>query len=283
MRKIIGCLSSIVLLMSVTPAGVVARGASSDKPYLRDRGPGVPLSMFGTFIEKGQFVFYPYVELYVDSDAEYSPSELGYGLDRDFRGEYFAEEYLIFFGYGFTRSLALELEAAVISAEQEKAADDPTMMPSEVSESGLGDVESQIRWMWHRETASRPALFSYGEVVFPFQKKKRLIGTHDWEFKVGTGVMKGFGWGTTTLRAALEYNREESALEIGEIAVEYVKRFSSFLRVYAGVEGTQDEWELITEAQLRFSDHAFLKLNNAFGITSKATDWAPETGVVFTF
>ena len=38
--------------------------------------------------------------------------------------------------------------------------------------------------------------------------------------------------------------------------------------------------ELITEAQLRVTDFIFLKLNNAFGITSKATDWAPEMGIM---
>jgi hypothetical protein len=27
----------------------------------------------------------------------------------------------------------------------------------------------------------------------------------------------------------------------------------------------------------------FLKVNNAFGVTSKATDWAPEIGIVFAF
>lgn len=29
--------------------------------YLRDRGTGVATSMFGTFIEPGQFLFYPFV------------------------------------------------------------------------------------------------------------------------------------------------------------------------------------------------------------------------------
>jgi len=45
----------------------------------------------------------------------------------------------------------------------------------------------------------------------------------------------------------------------------------------------QDEIELITEAQWHVSDRVFLKLNNAFGITPKATDWAPEIGIMFSF
>jgi hypothetical protein len=47
------------------------------------------------------------------------------------------------------------------------------------------------------------------------------------------------------------------------------------------VEGTQDELELITEAQWHITDRIFVKLNNALGITSKATDWAPEIGIMF--
>ena len=55
------------------------------------------------------------------------------------------------------------------------------------------------------------------------------------------------------------------------------------LRVYVGVEGTADEVEAIGELQLFFTPNVFLKLNNAFGVTSKAPDWAPEIGVVFSF
>ena len=69
-------------------------------------------------------------------------------------------------------------------------------------------------------------MFSYFETVFPLQKDKELIGTPDWELKLGTGVTKGFSWGTITLRAAAEYDGAESAVEVGEYAVEYVKRLS---------------------------------------------------------
>jgi hypothetical protein len=50
------------------------------------------------------------------------------------------------------------------------------------------------------------------------------------------------------------------------------------------LEGSQDEGELITEAPWRLlTDEIFLKLNNAFGITPKATAWAPEAGMMFSF
>ena len=69
----------------------------------------------------------------------------------------------------------------------------------------------------------------------------------------------------------------------GEYALEYLKRVSPRLRLFAAVEGSEDEVELITEAQVFLRPNIFLKLNNAFGATSKATGWAPEVGVMFSF
>jgi hypothetical protein len=258
--------------------------AQDDLPYyLQDRGTGVPSSMFGTYIDKGEFIFYPYYEYYYDQDAEYKPQELGYGLEEDFRGRYRAHEGLIFLGYGITERLALELEAAIITATQYKSDSDTSDMLEKIEESGLGDVESQLRWRWTEETMSRPEVFSYYETVFPLQKDKKLIGTQDWELKLGTGVMKGFRWGTMTLRLATEYDASEKKVELGEYALEYLKRVSKLFRFYVGVEGSQDEVEAITDLQFHISPNAFIRINNAFGVTSKATDYAPEVGVLFHF
>jgi len=252
-------------------------------PYLRDRGTGIPTSQFGTYIRKGELLVYPFFEYYRDQDAEYKPSDLGFGLDQDFRGKYRASEGLLFVAYGLTDWLAGELEAAVIDATLETSPDDPSGIPARIHESGLGDVEGQLRARWARESERRPEIFSFFEAVAPLQKDKVLIGTQDWELKLGTGLIKGFSWGTVTLRAEAEYSKEESKLELGEYAVEYLKRLSPAWRLYLAVEGTQDEVELITEAQWHLTDSIFIKFNNAFGLTSKATDWAPEVGVVFSF
>lgn len=269
------------------PVGIaapsVARAQEDTLPaYLRDRGTGIPTSQFGTYIRKGELLVYPFFEYYRDKDAEYKPSDFGFGLDQDFRGRYRASEGLLFLGYGFTDWLAVELEAAVIDATLETSSDDPSGVPAKITESGLGDVEGQLRLRWAKESDRRPEVFSYFEAVAPLQDKV-LIGTADWELKFGAGLIKGFSWGTMTLRAAAEYSKEESKLDVGEYAVEYLKRLSSAWRVYLGVEGTQDEVELITEAQWHITDSIYIKVNNGFGITSKATDWAPEVGVVFSF
>jgi hypothetical protein len=249
----------------------------------RDRGPGVPVSMFATFIERGQLLVYPFLELYRDRNAEYSPAELGYGLDVDFRGKYRATEGLIFIAYGISDRLAIEFEAAVIDARLDTAPEDPTLVPARIEESGLGDVEGQLRWRWTRETDKRPEFFSYFETVFPLQRTRQLTGTRDWEFKLGTGLIRGFTWGTVSVRLAAEYDAAEQVVEAGEFALEYIKRVSPSLRIYAGVEGAQDEIEFIPEVQWSLRHNVVLKLNSAVGITSKATDWAPEVGVLFSF
>lgn len=247
----------------------------------RDRGPGIPTSLFGTYVAAGEFLFYPFFEYYRDHNYEYKPQELGFGLDRDFRGRYRANEGLIFLGYGISDELALEFEAAVIEARLDKSPSDPSNMPPRLEESGLGDVAAQLRWRWNRETETRPEWFSYFETTFPFQRDKLLIGTQDWEFKFGTGVVRGMSWGTMTFRIAAEY--AENQIGPGEYAVEYLKRVSPNLRLYTGVEGVEDEIEWISEAQVFLRRNVFLKLNSAFGLTSKAPDWAPEVGIMFVF
>lgn len=101
----------VVLLIALTLMPTPANAQQGDLPeYLRDRGTGVPSSMFGTYIERGELIIYPYFEYYLDSDAEYSPDELGYELDKDFRGKFRGSEWLLFIGYGITDWLALELQ-----------------------------------------------------------------------------------------------------------------------------------------------------------------------------
>jgi hypothetical protein len=276
--------SSLVLFTTIlslgTPLDAVRATGKPDR--LRDRGPGQPTSMFGTYIGAGELLVYPFFEYYLDNDLEYKPEEFGYSLDEDLRGRYRASEGLIFLSYGITDWLAVEFEAAIIDASLETAPDDTSGAPDRIEESGTGDVEGQIRARIARETGSRPEFFSYFEVVSPQQEDKALIGTPDWEFKLGIGAVRGFSWGTMSVRIAGEYSREEDKAELGEYAAEYLRRFSPSWRLYLGVEGAQDEVALIPEVQWHLrQDRIFVKFNSGVGITSKATDWAPEVGIVF--
>lgn len=252
-----------------------------DKPFLRDRGSGIPTSMFGTYVEKGDIILYPFYEYYYDKDFEYEPFEFGYGLETEYRGKYTANEGLLYFGAGLSDWVMIEMEAAIISGKLEKDPNDISAMPNTIKESGLGDVEGQIRWRYNMETEKRPEYFSYFEFVFPFTKDKPLTGTSDWEFKLGSGVLKGFSFGTMTFRIAAEYDLGEKKFDLGEMALEYLRRVNKWFRFYVGVEGTQDEWELISDLQFHIKPWMFVRLNNALGITDKATDYAPELGVVF--
>jgi hypothetical protein len=277
----ITCLALIWL--PVRPAGA-QEPAPAAPDRLRDRGEGVSTSMFGTYVRRGELLIYPFFESYHDANAEYTPSELGASSEEDFRGRYRASEFLVFLGYGITHDLAVEFEAAVISAQLDTSPLDSSALPSRIEESGVGDIEGQVRWRWRRETERRPEFFSYGEVVIPHHRDKVLIGTAGWEVAVGTGLTRGFDWGTLTARAALEIDSASSSpFDSGEYAIEYLRRLSPRWRIYAGIEGAQDELALIGEVQWHLSRRAFVKFGSGFGLTSKTTDVAPEVGLMLSF
>jgi hypothetical protein len=270
----------VVLAMFTAAAAALAQGRA---PYLFDRGTGIPTSMFGDYIRSGELKVYPFYE-YTSWNLEYKPAELGFGLDQDFRGKFREHEAMFFIAYGVSDRLAVEFESALFaSARLRKDPGDPSAMPAVLRESGFGDTQVEARWRWAHETLSRPEVFSYLEVDFPFQRNRKIIGTQTWAYKLGTGAIKGFSFGTLTLRAAGEYDEAEKKIVFGEYALEYLKRLSANWRVYSGIEGDQDEVELIVEGQRRLSPHATLKLNSGFGLTSKAPDFAPEIGVMFRF
>lgn len=253
--------------------------------YLQDREAGIPASLFGTYIHRGRLLIFPFFEYARDNNREYQPAMLGFGLNQDFRGKYRDSRGVIFIAYGLTDWLAIEFEAASIKATFEKARSDASATPAKIKESGLGDFEWQFRARLTRERDRRPEVFGFLEITAPSQKRKVLIGDSEWDFKPGLGVIRGFSWGTLTLRTTVEYTRDDASLNLGETSLEYLKRLSPAWRVNFGIEGGEaggpDEWELISGVQWRMTDFAFLKLDNALGIVSKATDWTPQLGIMF--
>ena len=273
-----------IVLVATSMFFASAVGLAQDRaPYLADRGSGIPTSMFGDYVRSGELKVYPFYE-YTSQKLEYKPVELGFSLDQDFRGQFREHEAMFFLAYGVSDRLAVEFESALFaSARLRKDPADPSAMPAVLRESGFGDTQIEARWRWARETFSRPEVFSYLEVDFPLQRNRKIIGTQTWAYKLGTGAIKGFSFGTLTLRAAGEYDEAEKKVVFGEYALEYLKRVSTNWRVYSGIEGDQDEVELIIEGQRRLGARATLKLNSGFGLTSKAPDFAPEIGVMFRF
>lgn len=273
-----------LLVVLVAAPAVLSGQTQTLPPYLRDRGTGVRMSMLGTYVRDGELLIYPFFEWYADHNLEYKPSELGYGLNRDYRGRFRASEGILFFAYGITPDLAVEFESAVITAELRKDQHDSATVPTRFRESGLGDVEGQIRWRVQRETEHRPEIYTFFETVLPLQRSRHIIGTQDWEFSAGFGLTRGFSWGTMTFRASAEYAREARQIDAGEYAIEYMRQLSPSWRIITAIEGTQvDEVTWLTEAQWRFARNAIIKLNNGWGLTPNATDIAPEVGVMFNF
>ena len=251
--------------------------------YLKDRGFGIATSMFGTYIRRGELIVYPYWEYYYDNAKEYQPEELGFAGQQDFRGRYRASEGLFFVAYGLTDYLAVQAEVAGIRASLDKSPKDLSGLPPKLQQSGLGSFETQFRWRWRKENERRPELWSYLDIVYPTNKKEPLIGTVGWELELGTGVTRGFNWGTLTARASLAYEGASTTkLALGEYAFEYLKRVSPSWRLFAAVQGAEDAVSLITEVQWHLTRTAFIRFNQELGLTSRATDWEPQIGIVFT-
>src|SRR5262252_6325865 len=102
----------LLAVLSCCPTVAVAE-TNGAAPWLADRGPGVATSLFGTYVEHGQLLVYPFYEYTLNRDNEYKPAELGFGLDQDFRAKRTEHEALLFFAYGFREGLALEVESAL--------------------------------------------------------------------------------------------------------------------------------------------------------------------------
>ena len=130
---------------------------------------------------------------------------------------------------------------------------------------------SAKRGSGRRRTASKTVITPRGRTPY------------SWELSPGEGIVKGSRWGALTARATAGYTPEDGTFELGETGLEYLKRMSPRWRAVLSVEGEQDEWALIAEAQLTLAPAPALKLNNGFGITNKAPDMAPELGLPYSF
>lgn len=258
---------------------VVSGLASAQAAAADERG--VPTSLFGTYVREGELLVYPFYEYDTNRDNEYTPSELGVPGEQEFLGKLTSREYGLFLAYGLTERLAVELEGELhVKASFEKAPEDGSGVPARLVESGLGDVEAQLRYRWRDASAKLPELFSFLEVAFPTQNETHLIGSSEWEVGLGFGAIKEYGWGLLTGRVQLAYETGEGAVELGEYAVEIMRDINPHWRLVSAIEGQDDEITLVGEAQWRFAPRAVLKLNCGFGVTEKAPDFAPEIGVL---
>ncbi len=252
----------------------------------RDTGRGIQTSAFGTYVHRGELLVYPFFSRTIDHNREYQPDMFGVGGDVDFRGKFSSNETGVMVSYGWTNWLALEFTTAYMTASLEKDPNDNYPTPAKTKETGLGDAEGQIRVRCLKEKARLPELFAYLEVTAPTQRSAVLIGDSKWDVKPGFGFARSFSWGTLTMRTTGEYNQSESKPDFGETSIEYLRRFSRSLQTFVGIEGGEggplDEWHVVSDLQWRLSKLVSLKVDNTVGISSKANDWEPQVGLLFT-
>ena len=280
--------AALVLLLW---CGVAGAQTGNLPRFLRDREGGIPSSELGIYIQPRQLMVFPFYEHVRDHNQEYNPSLLGFGRDEDFRGKFRQSSGELLLAYGLSDRLAVEFGISRTRATLEKSQSDTTATPARIEESGLGDVEGQIRMRVTRESSRRPEIFGFLEITAPSQKKTLLIGNFDWDFKPGIGAVRGYSWGTVTFRTTFEYTRDQNPvqqsrhLDIGETSLEYLKRLSPALRLSLAMEGGEggapDEWELRSGVLWRTSQALSVKLDNSVGLFSKSPDWTPQVGLLF--
>ncbi len=252
----------------------------------QDRGPGVATSMFGTYVREGEWLLYTNAKYGRDDDFEYDPAEFGFAnAAGEFFGQLRSREAAVVVAYGLDDDMVLELEAAAQRATLQKGPGDPSTMPAEIRESGLGDVHARLNWRVLDEGDRRPEVFTYVDLTIPHDSSKVLIGTADWVANIGAGAIRGFSWGTMAVRAGALFELSSASVgDWGEVAVEYYKRLSPQFALYTGlIMAEGDEGSAIAELQWHVTPHMALKINSGFALTSHAVDWAPQIGVQYSF
>ncbi len=249
-----------------------------------ERSSGIPTSQFGIFVSRGELLVFPFAAITRDHNREYQPAQLGYGLSEDFRGHFRSTQAQLFVAYGVTDWLAIELEGARLSARLDKSPSDPSAVPARIEESGIGDIEGNVRIRFMMEGARRPQLYGFVELTPRTLAGKRLIGEQYWDAKPGVGLVRSFRWGTINARIAAEWNREAKSPDLGEVELEYLKRltprFGINLALAGGESGTNDEWTVVGGLRWKLTRWVALKLDGTFGIMSKATDLETQAGVL---
>jgi len=251
-----------------------------------DSSRGLRTSMPETYVARHQLLVFPFGALSRDHNFEYQPASFGIASDQDYRGHFRTNEAQLFLAYGISDWLAVEVETSDIHARFQKAPDDTSGTPAIINQTGLSDFQGQIRMRLGRERGRRPEFFAGIEILPPLHPHQALIGDGQWDVKGEIGATRTYGWGAMTLRTTIEYNRGDTHWDLGESSLEFLRPVSRNWRVFAAIEGGEggapDDWTLVTAAGWRVANGVTLKFANAVGIFSKAVDWEPQFGLLWT-
>jgi hypothetical protein len=279
----------IVKILAVITASFLSLTAiaQDDVPfYLSDRGGAMTTSLFGTFIEEGELLVYPFYE-YVDGVDDYRGIGLGTSTDTiEYTGDVKEHEVLLFLAYAFTEDIHIELEHLAYNkvTQSPDPLDTTSGLTEPISESkSFPGLQAQVRWRAKHETESSPEIYTWFEIDYPLVDNRILAGAAAFEAAVGIGFVKGFSWGTITPRISIDYDDEDEQFGFGEWAIEYFRRVNDNWGIVTTVEGEAAEVSIIGELQWHIHDRAFFKFNNGFGLTGDAPKLAPEVGIMFSF
>lgn len=287
MRPCVNLVAAAAILLGAVPH-LLAQEPEAPPPAARPDADqrGMATSENGVTVGPGELLVLATFEAVFDHNHEYQPAEFGYGSPEDFEGRQRELTGLLFFALGVTPWLELELQGAYTDATLEKGPEDPTGMPARLAESGLADLEGELRLRALEEGPTWPEIFVFFNVIAPSQGDTSLIGDSEWDLKVGLGFVKAYVFGTFTFRTVFEWNREDLIIDLGESAIEYFRDVNPAWRLYAGIEGGEggapDEWSLNLFAQWALSNAFSLRFGTAVGITPKAADIEPNVGLLFT-
>lgn len=128
-------ISVFFLKLGLTLMMFPALTSGADEPlpyYLQDRGPGIPTSQFGTYIERGQWIVYPFYEYSSNNDEEYDPQEFGFPTpgvvgEEEFFGKGTQYEGVLFIGYGFNDAFEFEAELYASATLDKSLLDTPPL------------------------------------------------------------------------------------------------------------------------------------------------------------
>ena len=256
--------------------------------FLRDRGPGVPTSLFDIYVARHELDVVPFFAYLDNQGFQYSPDELGVPGEETYRAKVRTEQGVLFLAYGVSDSVSVGLTVAAGGATFHKSSADPTAVPATIDESGLSELRPEVTWRFLTETERRPELFAFMTVGLPHSKDKYLVGLDGWLLKPGLGVAKGFSWGTLVARFGFEYDTSSaSPLDFGAWMVEAQRRFSPKWWASAGFEGVTggpynlDEVYLTGEVVWEPKPGFGVRLRPQLGLTRYTKGWGIEVGFVF--
>jgi hypothetical protein len=279
-------ISSFILSFVLTFFIIEASYGQETFNFLRDRGPGMQTSLNATYLAEKEFLFYPFYEYNFVVNEEYIPMDLGYDVDQAYEAKSSSHEALLYLGYGISDWLIAEAEVAFINFTQQKSSSDNSTMPSPYKESGIENIDFQLRWRYWKETSKKPELFSNFVLAVPSAGSNKIIGLTGYDFKFASGLIKGFRFGTMIVSSSFQYNTYDSQFDFLGLDIEYVKRLNDKFRVYVGFDGLPipDAFAVSTNLQIFPKPWMFIRLGNSFGIGSSGLiDFNQEIGVAIYF